>query len=45
MDIYVVGTNNRNRALNGDLVAIKLNAPKKWRVSFSILHELIYYIY
>lgn len=30
---------NRNRAFNGDLVAVKLNSPKKWKIRYEILKD------
>ena len=35
IDIYIMGTGDRNQALNGDLVVVKLNPPSKWKVSLS----------
>lgn len=32
-DIYIGGIHDRNRALQGDVVAIKLKSPDHWRVS------------
>lgn len=34
MDIYVAGTNDRNRALHGDRVAVLLYGQSKWKVLF-----------
>lgn len=32
MDIYIGGMHDRNRALNGDLVAVQINPKQEWRV-------------
>lgn len=34
LDIFIGGLYDRNRALNGDLVAVKLNDVDKWTVRF-----------
>lgn len=32
MDIYIGGLHDRNRALNGDLVAVELKPQHQWKV-------------
>ncbi|XP_054711205.1 DIS3-like exonuclease 2 [Uloborus diversus] len=32
MDIYIGGMQNRNRALNGDVVVVQINPKQEWRV-------------
>ncbi|KAG8198903.1 hypothetical protein JTE90_015115 [Oedothorax gibbosus] len=32
MDIYIGGMQDRNRALNGDIVAVQINPKQEWRV-------------
>ncbi|XP_053204066.1 DIS3-like exonuclease 2 [Panonychus citri] len=37
MDIYIAGIEGRNRAFNGDRVAVALNPPKKWKILYEKL--------
>lgn len=38
MDIYIAGVEGRNRAFNGDRVAVALNPPNKWKVNSLITY-------
>ncbi|XP_015784684.1 DIS3-like exonuclease 2 [Tetranychus urticae] len=37
MDIYIGGIEGRNRAFNGDRVAVALNPPNKWKILYEKL--------
>ena len=41
MDIYIMGVLDRNRALAGDKVVVKLKPPQDWKVSADI-HNIIH---
>ncbi|KAL1420101.1 hypothetical protein MTO96_004592 [Rhipicephalus appendiculatus] len=38
MDIYIGGLHDRNRALNGDLVAVKIKPQEEWKVLWDRIH-------
>nr|XP_050038990.1 DIS3-like exonuclease 2 isoform X1 [Dermacentor andersoni] len=38
MDIYIGGLHDRNRALNGDLVAVKIKPQEEWKILWDRMH-------
>ncbi|XP_077535366.1 DIS3-like exonuclease 2 isoform X2 [Haemaphysalis longicornis] len=38
MDIYIGGLHDRNRALNGDVVAVKIKPQSEWKVHWDRIH-------
>lgn len=38
MDIYIGGLHDRNRALNGDLVAVKIKPQEEWKILWDRIH-------
>ncbi|XP_013775846.1 DIS3-like exonuclease 2 [Limulus polyphemus] len=39
MDIYISGMRDRNRALNGDVVVVKLNPQEEWKILWDSLNN------
>ncbi|RWS08811.1 DIS3-like exonuclease 2 [Dinothrombium tinctorium] len=37
MDIYICGIRDRNRALNGDKVAVRINPENEWKILFEMI--------
>ena len=40
-DIYIKGVVSRCRALNGDLVVVKLDSPDKWKVNHEVIQDFV----
>ena len=40
-DIYIKGVLSRCRALNGDLVVVKLDSPDKWKVNHEVIQDFV----
>ena len=40
-DIYIKGVASRCRALNGDVVVVKLDSPEKWKVNHEVIQDFL----